>query len=110
MGLIAVVYILIIVIIALIGYSVVQIKLAGINVKDFWTFIDANQMLDRLYKFSKKYEKMSPQEQVIFLAEAEKIFSAFDKIPNILWEEEYEKYQRILKIYSDIKIFRWENS
>lgn len=110
MGLIAVVYILIIIIIALIGYSVVQIKLAGINVKDFWTFIDANQMLDRLYKFSKKYEKMSPQEQVIFLAEAEKIFSAFDKIPNILWEEEYEKYQRILKIYSDIKIFRWENS
>ncbi len=110
MGLIAVVYILIIIIIALIGYSVVQIKLAGINVKDFWTFIDANQMLDRLYKFSKKYEKMSPQEQVIFLAEAEKIFSAFDKIPNILWEEEYEKYQRILKIYSDIKIFRWENN
>ena len=110
MYLLAVIYILIFLILLLILFAVMQIRLAGMKVKDFWTFIDANQMLDRLYKFSKKYEKMSPQEQVIFLAEAEKIFSAFDKIPNILWEEEYEKYQRILKIYSDIKIFRWENS
>ena len=51
-----------------------QLKLAGMNVKDFWSFIEANQMLDKLYAFSKKYKKMTPQEQVIFLMEAEKVF------------------------------------
>ena len=33
-------------------------------------------MLDKLYHFAKQYQNMSPQEQVIYLAEAEKnIFS-----------------------------------
>ena len=58
------------------------------NVKDFWSFIEANQILDKLYNYSKRYEKMSPQQQIIFLLEAEKIFEAFDKIPNTLWEDE----------------------
>lgn len=110
MALLIFIYVLIILIIGLIGYSFLQLKLAGIGVKDFWSFIEANQMLDKLYKFSRKYEKMSPQEQIIFLAEAEKIFSAFDRVPNLMWEEEYEKYQRILNIYKDIKVFRWENN
>ena len=51
------IYILIFIIVALIGYAVVQIKAFGMNVKDFWSFIEANQTLDRLYAFSKKYEK-----------------------------------------------------
>lgn len=110
MALLWIVYVLIIVIIALVCYSVMQLKLAGINVKDFWSFIEANQMLDKLYAFSKKYEKMSPPEQVIFLAEAERIFNAFDKVPNVMWEEEYDKYQRILNVYSDLKLTRWENN
>ena len=92
---------------ALIAYAVIQIKLAGLNVKDFWSSIEANQMLDKLYVFSKKYEKMSPQEQIIFLMEAEKVFDAFDKVPQIIWEEEYEKYSYVLDTYKNIKILRW---
>lgn len=105
-----VIYGLVFCVIALAGYSVVQIKLFGLNVKDFWTFIEANQILDKLYVFSKKYEKLSPQEQVVYLAEAEKIFTAFDKIPKELWEEEYQKYSEILDKYQDIKVKRWNSN
>ena len=102
-----IVYILILVIFYLIIFAVFQIKSAGMKVKDFWTFIKANETLDKLYAFSKKYEKLSPQEQVIFLSEAEKIFSAFDKVPNMLWEEEYSKYMEVLDKYKDIRVLRW---
>ena len=44
-----------------------------------------------------------------FLSEAEKVFSAFDKVPNALWEEEYQKYMDVLSTYKDIKIVRWES-
>ena len=103
----AIVVILIGVIFLLIAYAIMQLKLAGITVKDFWSFIEANQMLDKLYHFSKRYEKMSPQEQVIFLAEAEKVFEAFDKVPKIIWEEEYNKYADVLETYKNIKVLRW---
>ena len=105
-----IIYILILVIFYLIVFAVFQIKSAGMKVKDFWTFIKANETLDKLYKFSKRYEKLSPQEQVIFLAEAEKVFSAFDKVPDMLWEEEYQKYMKVLDKYRDIKILRWNQS
>ena len=101
------IYILIFIIFALIAYAVMQLKLFGIKIKDFWTFIDAYQMLDKLYKFAMQYENMSPQEQVIYLSEAEKIFNAFDKVPDALWEEEYDKYKEVLNKYKDIKMFRW---
>ena len=101
------IYILIFIIFALIAYAVMQLKLFGIKIKDFWTFIDANQMLDKLYKFAMQYENMSPQEQVIYLSEAEKIFNAFDKVPDALWEEEYDKYKEVLTKYKDIKMLRW---
>lgn len=107
MDLLVIVYILIFVIFALIGYAVLQIRLFGMKVKDFWSFIEANQMLDKLYKFANQYENMSSQEQVIYLTEAEKIFTAFDKVPNSLWEEEYDKYKKVLSKYSDIKMIRW---
>ena len=110
MELMTVIYILILVIMALILYAVMQLKLAGINVKDFWSFVEANQMLDKLYVFSKKYEKMSEQEQVIFLMEAEKVFNAFDKVPKIIWEEEYEKYTDVLETYKNIKVLRWQSA
>ena len=105
-----VIYILVFLIFALCLYAVTQIKLLGIKIKDFWSFIEANQMLDKLEKFAKQYENMSPQEQVIYLAEAEKIFTAFDKVPEELWDEEYEKYKQVLKKYNDIKLFRWASS
>lgn len=87
-----------------------QIKLAGMKVKDFWSFIKANQILDDLYMYSKKCENLSPQEQVIFLMEAEKVFEAFDKIPELIWEEEYSKYTEVLNKYKDIKLLRWASN
>ena len=107
MELMMIIYILIFVIFALIAYSILQLRLAGLKVKDFWSFIQANQILDKLYTFSKKYEKMSSQEQIIFLMEAEKVFKAFDKIPQIIWEEEYDKYTEVLENYKNIKVLRW---
>ena len=110
MELMTIVYILIFVIVALAGYAVMQLKLAGMKVKDFWSFIEANQMLDKLYAFSKRYDKMSTQEQIIFLMEAEKVFNAFDKVPKMIWEEEYEKYTDVLNTYKDIKVLRWTSN
>lgn len=107
MGIFTFIYILIFIIFALIAYAVLQIKLFGMKVKDFWTFIEANQMLDKLYKFAKQYERMSSQEQLIYLSEAEKIFRAFDNVPDALWEEEYDKYKEVLSRYKDIKMIRW---
>ena len=109
-GLLLMIYILIFIIFALVAFAVMQIKLAGMKVKDFWSFIEANQMLDKLYRFALQYKKMSPQEQVIYLAEAEKIFTAFDKVPPELWDEEYEKYKEVLKKYNNIKMVRWESN
>lgn len=102
-----VIYLLTFIIFALVAYAILQIKLFGMNVKDFWSFVEANQILDKLYNYSKRYEKLSPQEQVIFLLEAEKIFEAFDKIPNTLWEDEYDKYKTVLESYKSIKMLRW---
>ena len=101
------IYILILIIFALIGYAIMQIRLYGITVKDFWNFVEANQILDRLYEFSKRYDTLSQQQQVIYLKEAEAIFEAFDKMPNELWEEEYDKYMTILEKYKEIKMGRW---
>ena len=109
-GLLLMIYILIFIIFALVAFAVMQIKLAGMKVKDFWSFIEANQMLDKLYRFARQYENMSPQEQVIYLAEAEKIFKAFDNVLNELWEEEYQKYKEVLKKYNDIRMIRWASN
>lgn len=110
MTILVVMYILIFIIFALILFAVAQIKMSGIKVKDFWSFIQANQMLDKLYNFSRKYNKLNKQEQLLFLTEAEKVFTSFDKVPNILWEEEYQKYMEVLDKYKDIKIVRWEQN
>ena len=98
---------LIFIIISLIIFAVMQIRSAGMRIKDFVDFIQANQVLDSLYEVSKKYEKMSQNQQIVFLMEAEKVFSAFDKVPDILWEDEYQKYSKILDIYKNIKMVRW---
>ena len=107
MLIIKLIYILLFLIFALIAFAYLQIKMAGMTVKDFFRFIQANEMLDKLYVFSKKYEKFSAQEQVIFLKEAEKVFSAFEKVPNELWEEDYLKYNQVLNTYKNIKVIRW---
>ena len=106
----AIVFILFIFIIILIAMSIVQIRMAGIKVKDFFSFIDANKKLDSLSNFAKRYDKMSPQEQVIYLAEAEKIFDSFDKIPETVWEEERDKYSKVLDTYKNIRVMRWNEA
>ena len=102
--------ILIFIIITLITVAIMQINIAGIEVKDFWSFIKANEELDKLYLFSKKYNKMSPQEKIIFLQETEKMSDAFEKIPSIIWEDEYSKYRDVMDTYRDIKVDRWKDS
>ncbi len=107
---IVVIGILIFIIITLIMVAIMQINMAGIEVKDFWSFIKANEELDKLYLFSKKYNKMSPQEKIIFLQETEKMSDAFEKIPSIIWEDEYSKYRDVMDTYREIKIDRWKDS
>jgi hypothetical protein len=107
---IAIILILIFIIVTLIAFAVMQINMAGIEVKDFWSFIKANEELDKLYLFSKKYNKMSPQEKIIFLQETEKVSSAFEKIPSMIWEDEYSKYRDVMDTYRDIKVDRWKDS
>ena len=102
--------ILIFIIITLITVAIMQINMAGIEVKDFWSFIKANEELDKLYLFTKKYNKMSPQEKIIFLQETEKMSDAFEKIPSIIWEDEYSKYRDVMDTYRDIKVDRWKDS
>ncbi|MFR3920053.1 MAG: hypothetical protein ACLTXD_02700 [Clostridia bacterium] len=110
MEIIATILVLLFIIFSLVVFAVIQLQMAGIEVKDFWSFINANQELDKLYAFSKKYEKMSPQEQIIFLQAAEKMSDAFEKIPSMMWEEEYQKYRDVMDIYKDIKMNRWISS
>ncbi len=110
MGILIIIYILLFVIFFLIAIAVAQIKLAGMNVKDFWSFVEANQVLDKLYLFAKKYQSLDVREQLIFLKEAERVFDAFDKVPSILWEEDYQKYMEVLNTYKDIKMLRWASN
>lgn len=109
-GVLVIIFMLLVVIAMLVALAVAQIKMAGMNVKDFWTFIKANETLNKLYAFSRKYEKLTTNEQLIFLHEAERVFDAFDKVPNVLWEEEYQKYMEVLSTYKDIKLVRWESN
>ncbi|MCI8396387.1 MAG: hypothetical protein HFJ52_01490 [Clostridia bacterium] len=107
MGILAIIYILLFLIVFLIAFSIIQIKMAGMNIKDFTDFIQANQILDDLYDITKRYERMNSREKVVFLMEAEKVFNAFDRVPDMLWEDEYQKYTKVLDIYRDIKLVRW---
>ncbi len=106
----AVIFILVIFIVILVAMAIVQIRMAGIKVKDFFSFIDANQKLDSLVRFAQKYDKMSPQEQIIYLTEAEKMFDSFDKIPSTVWEDERDKYSKVLETYKNIRVMRWNEA
>ena len=107
MKLLAIIFILVVFIVILIVSIVMQMRNAGIKVKDFMGFIRASQSLDDLYEFAKRYERMSPQQQIIYLAEAERMFEAFEKIPRSVWEEEQDKYEEVLDKYKDIRVMRW---
>ena len=51
-----IIVILLMVIVFLAVLAVMQIKMAGMEVKDFWSFMKANETLNKLYAFSLKYE------------------------------------------------------
>lgn len=106
----AIIFILGIFIIILIAMAIMQIRMAGIKVKDFFSFIDANQKLDNLAEFAKRYDKMSAQEQIIYLVEAEKMFDSFDKITDTVWEDERDKYSKVLETYQNIRVMRWNEA
>ena len=107
MEFVAIILVLLFIIFTLIVFAIMQLQMAGIQVKDFWSFINANEELEKLYIFAKRYEKMSPQEQIIFLQAAEKMSDAFDKMPQMIWEDEYTKYRDVMDIYREIKVKRW---
>ena len=48
-GALMIIVMLLAIIVLLIAFAVAQIKMAGMKVKDFWSFIKANEMLDKLY-------------------------------------------------------------
>lgn len=110
MVIIYILYLLLFVVAGILGILCIKIKMAGMNVIDFFRFILAVNDLDNLYQFSKSSQTMSKKEQTAFLKQAEKVFSAFEKIPSIIWEDEYEKYSEILERYKDIKVYRWANA
>ena len=51
--LLVIIYMLVLVIFGLVVFAVMQIKMAGLTVKDFWSFIEANQELDKLDRIAK---------------------------------------------------------
>lgn len=76
MGIIVIIYVLALAIVALVVFSIMQIKAAGMNVKDFAEFIQANQILDDLYEVTKKYERMDRKRKIsIFNGSRKSIFS-----------------------------------
>ena len=106
--LITVALLLFTIIIAIVSYMVYNIKMAGMEVNDFWDFIKSTEKLKKLYAFSKIYENLDVQEQIIFIKEAEQVFSAFEKVPTKLWEDEYQKYMKVLNRYQKEKLKHWK--
>ena len=106
--LITVALVLLTIIIAIVSYMVYNIRMAGMEVNDFWDFIKSTEKLKKLYAFSKIYENLDIQEQIIFIKEAEQVFSAFEKVPTKLWKEEYQKYMKVLNRYQKEKLKYWK--
>ena len=107
MKLLAIIFILIILIVLLIFVAIAQLRAAGIKVTDFYSFVKANESLDQLYIFAERYNKMTPQEQLIYLMEAEKMLEAFDKVPDVMWSDEQNKYDTVVDTYKKIRLDRW---
>ena len=106
--LITVALVLFTIIIAIVSYMIYNIRMAGMEVNDFWDFIKSTEKLKKLYAFSKVYENLDIQEQIIFIKEAEQVFSAFEKVPTKLWEDEYQKYMKVLNRYQKEKLKYWK--
>ena len=109
MALIGISMVLMIIISALVVFALYQVKLAGMDVQSFYEFILANARLQKLYEFVQTYEKISLKDQMLFLDEAKAVFDAYEKVPTGLWEEDYNKYIRVLERYQKIRNNSWKN-
>ncbi len=107
MVIIYILYLVIFVVINVFAMICLKIKASGMNIRDFFEFVLAINDLDNLYLYSKNKSNMTKSEQNIFLIEAEKLFSKFEKVPSIIWEDEYEKYEKVLETYKDIRLLKW---
>ena len=94
----------------LIAFAVFQIKSAGMKVKDFWTFIKANETLDKLYVFSLRYKKrrglMINKRDMMDLIKALDSFNKLnEQISTLIGGSNIknEKYNGLYKIYDVIK-------
>ncbi len=103
MVLLKIIYILVFIIFGLVTYAVMQIKLAGMNVKDFWSFVEANQTLDKLYEFSKRYEKLTVQQQIIYLKQAEEILMPLIKYQMFYGKKSMKNIAQYLKNTKTLK-------
>lgn len=101
------IYMLILIIIGLVVFAVMQIKLAGIKVKDFMSFIQANQLLDSLYRISRKCDNLNTQEQLCVSERKQKKYLKHLQNSTLVWEDEYRKYSQVLNTYKDIRVARW---
>ena len=107
MVIIYILYLVIFLVISVFAMICLKIKASGMNIRDFFEFVLAINDLDNLYLYSKNKGNMTKSEQNIFLIEAEKLFSKFEKVPSIIWEDEYEKYEKVLETYKDIRLLKW---
>lgn len=110
MVIIYLVYLVLFVLIGVFGIICMKIKSSGMNVGDFFRFVVAVGDLDALYNYSVRAEDMTKKEQIAFLKSAEKMFDAFEKVPSIIWEDEYDKYSEVLERYQNIKVLRWSEA
>ena len=106
--LITVALLLLTIIIGIVSYMIYNIKMAGMEVNDFWDFIKSVEKLKKLYAFSKIYENLDIQEQIIFIKEAAQVFLAIEKVPTKIWEDEYQKYMKVLNRYQKEKLKHWK--
>lgn len=109
MVIICILYLAIFIVTVVVGFICLKIKSSGMNVKDFFNFVLAINDLDNLYIYSKCNLKMNESEQNAFLKQAEVLFSKFEKIPSMIWEDEYEKYEQVLETYKNIRMSKWSN-
>lgn len=107
MVILGIIYIILLALICLTFIVCMKIRMAGMIVKDFIKFILAIDDLDNLYVYSSQNKKMTKNEKTVFLRQAEKVFSIFEKIPSIIWEDEYDKYEKVLQTYRDIRVSIW---
>ena len=110
MLIIYILYLVLFVIIGVVGIICMKIKMAGINITDFIRFIAVVNDLDNLYIFSKNNKNMTEKEEMAFIKTAEKMFEAFEKVPSMMWEDEYDKYNEVLEKYKDLRVLRWADA